>query len=79
MQMKKEANIGFNAKTGKWVNMFKEGIIDPTMVTRNAILNAASIAGMFLTTESVVTDKPEKECTCNHGGAGVPGGMDGMY
>jgi len=59
--------------------MKKEGIVDPTKVTRSALQNAASIAGMFLTTESVVTEKKEKE-GCNCGGhSGVPDGMDGMY
>ena len=50
LQLEKNHNIGFNALTGKWVDMIQTGIVDPTMVTRNAILNAASIAGMFLTT-----------------------------
>ncbi len=53
-QLKSKDNIGFNAKTGKWVDMFKEGIVDPTKVTRSAILNASSIAGLFLTTEAAV-------------------------
>lgn len=68
IQMKKESNIGFNAKTGEWVDMFKEGIIDPTMVTRNAVLNAASIAGMFLTTEAAIgiINDHNKNCdNCN--------------
>ncbi len=52
LQFEKSGNIGFNAKIGEWVDMYQSGIVDPTMVTRNAILNAASIAGMFLTTEA---------------------------
>lgn len=56
-----DKDIGFDAKTGHWVNMIKEGIIDPTKVTRNAILNAASIAAMFITTEAAVVNKPKKE------------------
>ncbi len=58
--------------------MKKAGIVDPTKVTRSALQNAASIAGMFLTTESVVTDKKEKECHCGDHGA-MPQGMEGMY
>ena len=61
-QLEAKADFGFNAKTGAWVNMFKEGIVDPTKVTRSAVLNAASIAGLFLTTEAAVgsikEDKP---------------------
>ena len=74
-----EKGIGFNAAKEEYVDMKKAGIVDPTKVTRSALQNAASIAGMFLTTEGVVTDKPEKECSCNHEGAGMPSGMEGMY
>lgn len=57
-----EKNIGFNAKTGEWVDMFKQGIVDPTKVTRSAVLNSASIAGLMITTEAAVVDnKEEKE------------------
>jgi chaperonin GroEL len=52
---------GLNAATGEYVDMIKAGIIDPAKVTRSALQNAASIAGLFLTTEAVVADKPEKE------------------
>ncbi|MBC6462945.1 chaperonin GroEL, partial [Actinomadura sp. HBU206391] len=52
---------GLNAATGEYVNMFEAGIIDPAKVTRSALQNAASIAALFLTTEAVVTEKPEKE------------------
>ncbi|HVS41728.1 MAG TPA: chaperonin GroEL, partial [Candidatus Dormibacteraeota bacterium] len=52
---------GFNAATGEFVNMIKAGIIDPTKVTRSAVQNAASIAGLLLTTEALVTDIPEKK------------------
>ena len=55
-----KGNEGFNAATGEYVDMVKAGIIDPTKVTRSALQNAASIAAMLLTTESLVTDKPEK-------------------
>ena len=74
-----EVGIGFNAAKEEYVDMKKEGIVDPTKVTRSALQNAASIASMILTTESVVTDKKEsKKCEC--GGHGdMPAGMDGMY
>ncbi len=71
--------IGFNAAKEEYVDMKKEGIVDPTKVTRSALQNAASIASMILTTESVVTEKKEKECNCNHSNPGMPEGMDGMY
>ena len=74
-----DKGIGFNAAKEEYVDMKKEGIVDPTKVTRSALQNAASIAGMFLTTEGVVTDMPEKECSCHHEGAGMPAGMEGMY
>ena len=74
-----EVGVGFNAAKEEYVDMKKAGIVDPTKVTRTALQNAASIASMILTTESVVTDKPEKECSCNHGNAGMPEGMNGMY
>src|SRR5262245_16211070 len=56
-----EAGHGLNAATGEYVDLLKAGIIDPAKVTRSALQNAASIAGLFLTTEAVVADKPEKE------------------
>ena len=76
-----ETGIGFDAKAEKYVDMKKSGIVDPTKVTRSALQNAASIASMVLTTESLVTDSPEpKGCGCgNHGAEGMPAGMDGMY
>lgn len=71
---KEEVGIGYNAATGEWVNMFDAGIVDPAKVTRSALQNAASVAAMFLTTESVIADKPEPA------GAAAPdmGGMGGM-
>ncbi|VEP11881.1 Cpn60 chaperonin GroEL, large subunit of GroESL [Hyella patelloides LEGE 07179] len=57
----KEFNIGFNAATNEFVDMFAAGIVDPAKVTRSALQNAASIAGMVLTTECIVVDKPEKD------------------
>jgi chaperonin GroEL len=67
---------GFDASKMEWVDMFKSGIIDPAKVTRSALQNAASIAGMLLTTECTVTDLPEKEEKMPPGGPG--GGMGGM-
>lgn len=60
-QRKQKHNFGFDAKEGKWVNMIKEGIIDPTKVTRNAILNAASIGALMITSEAAVVEIKEKE------------------
>ena len=57
-QKKQATNFGFDALNGKWVDMFQANIIDPTKVTRNAILNASSISAMFVTTEAAVTVKP---------------------
>ncbi len=66
--------VGLNIATGEYEDMVKAGIIDPAMVTRSALQNAASIAKNILTTEVIVADKPEKEA----GGGGMPGGMGGM-
>lgn len=60
-QKDKDEHVGFDAKYGNWVNMFDEGIIDPTKVTRSALLNAASISALFLTTEAGVAAIKEKE------------------
>ncbi len=68
------AGEGLNAATGEYVNMTKAGILDPTKVTRSALQNAASIAGLFLTTEAVIADKPEK-VTMDPAAAGDMGGM----
>lgn len=57
----KSANIGYNANTGEYVDMFKAGIVDPTKVTRSALQNAASIASLMLTTEVMVTKIEEEE------------------
>ena len=75
-----EAGIGFDAANEQYVDMKKVGIVDPTKVTRSALQNAASIASMVLTTESLVTDVPEpKNCNCGSQEGGMPAGMDGMY
>lgn len=77
----KEKGIGFNAITGEFEDMIKAGIVDPAKVTRSAIQNAASIGGMILTTECLVTDKPEekKDMPGMPPGGMPPGGMGGMY
>ncbi|AZM53967.1 chaperonin GroEL [Streptomyces sp. WAC 01529] len=64
---------GLNAATGEYVDMIAEGILDPAKVTRSALQNAASIAALFLTTEAVIADKPEKAGAAPAGG-GMPGG-----
>jgi chaperonin GroEL len=72
-----KADFGYNARTDQYENLLKAGVIDPTKVTRIALENAASIAGMLLTTECVVADKPKKEEAHAHpGGAPGMGGMD---
>jgi chaperonin GroEL len=67
---------GLNAETGEYVDLIKAGIIDPAKVTRSALQNAASIAALFLTTEAVIADKPEKAAPAMPGGDGGMGGMD---
>ena len=73
-----EPGIGFNALTAEFVNMIEAGIVDPAKVTRSALQNAASIAAMILTTESLVADKPEKDKDPMGGMGGMGGGMGGM-
>jgi chaperonin GroEL len=77
----KEENFGFNAETGEYGDMIKMGIIDPAKVTRLALQNAASIAGLMLTTEALIADiKEESKAAAGAGGGpGGPGGMGGMY
>ena len=72
-----ETGWGLNAATGEYVDMIAAGIIDPAKVTRSALQNAASIAGLFLTTEAVIADKPEK-VPAGGGGGGGGGGMGDM-
>ena len=73
-QEQNNPNVGYDVMTDAYVDMVASGIIDPAKVTRSAVENAGSIAGMILTTEALISDKPEK--------AGAPampgGGMDGM-
>ncbi|MGA9957251.1 MAG: chaperonin GroEL [Acidobacteriaceae bacterium] len=73
----KDAHYGYNAATNKFEDLVKAGVIDPTKVTRTALQNAASIAGLMLTTEAMVADIPEKKEAAPAGGHG--GGMEGMY
>lgn len=70
-----QGNSGYNAATDTYGDLVKEGIVDPTKVTRSALQNAASIAALFLTTEAVVAEKPEEK---KDAPAGMPGGMGGM-
>ncbi len=70
-----ESGWGLNAATGEYVDLIKAGIIDPAKVTRSALQNAASIAALFLTTEAVVADKPEKAAPAMPGGGDDMGGM----
>ena len=70
-----KANFGFNALTNEYTDMVESGIIDPTKVTRSALENAASVAGVFLTTESVIADVKEPAAAA----PAMPGGMGGMY
>ena len=74
---KATGNNGYNVRTGEYVDLMKDGVVDPAKVTRSALQNAASIAGLLLTTDCMVTDIPEKKDACGCGGHGQPG-MDGM-
>jgi chaperonin GroEL len=72
----KNANYGYNAQTDKFEDLVESGVIDPTKVVRSALQNAASIAALLLTTEAVVTEKPQDEKSHGHAPGG---GMGGMY
>ncbi len=74
----KDYNYGYNAQSGEFADMLKTGIVDPTEVVRTALQDAASVGGLLITTEAMVTEIPEKECSC-HGGAEGAAGMGGMY
>jgi len=73
------AGIGFNALSEEYVDMIKTGIVDPTKVTRSALENAASVAAMVLTTESLVSDKPDENAAANAAAAAAAMGGGGMY
>ena len=66
-------SFGYNAATGEYGDMFTFGVIDPTKVVRHGLQNAASVAGLMITTEALIADKPEKDSGAPAGGA--PGGM----
>jgi chaperonin GroEL len=72
----KEFNVGYDAAKGEYVDMFTAGIVDPAKVTRSALQNAASIAGMVLTTECIIADKPEPKEAAPAGGPGMGGDFD---
>jgi len=74
----KDANFGYNAQNGEYTDMMKAGIVDPTMVVRTALQDEASVGGLLITTEAMVSEIPEKECHCGDGAAAA-GGMGGMY
>lgn len=73
----KDCNFGYNAQSGEYTDMIKAGIVDPTMVVRTALQDAASVGGLLITTEAMVTEAPEDKCHCHDGaaGGGMPGGM----
>jgi len=73
-----ETNFGYNVATDKYEDLVAAGVIDPTKVTRSALQNAASIAGLLLTTECMIAEIPEKEAPMPSGGHGGMGGMGGM-
>lgn len=74
----KDTNYGYNAQKGEFTDMIKAGIVDPTEVVRTALQDAASVGGLLITTEAMVTEITEEKCNCNHGGADAAG-MGGMY
>ncbi len=77
--LKQKGNNGYNVATGQYEDLVKAGVVDPTKVTRTALQNASSVAGLLLTTECMITDAPEKEGAHSHaGGGGDMGGMGGM-
>jgi chaperonin GroEL len=73
-----KADFGYNARTDEYQNLYEAGVIDPAKVTRIALENAASIAGMFLTTECVLVEEKEDKPAMPPMGGGMGGGMGGM-
>ena len=73
-----DCNYGYDAQSNQFVDMLKSGIVDPTEVVRTALQDAASVGGLLITTEAMVSEIPEEKCTCGHGGAEAAG-MGGMY
>ena len=76
--MTEKGNYGFDARTIEYTDLVKRGIVDPTKVARSALQNAASAAGMFLTTEVAIADIPEEKPDMPGGGMSGMGGMGGM-
>jgi chaperonin GroEL len=75
----REGGNGYNAATGEYGDLLAQGVVDPAKVTRSALQNAASIAGLLLTTEALIAEQPEKSAPAPAGGGGgMPGGMGGM-
>ena len=79
IRQSKDNNYGYNALTDEYEDLVAAGVIDPTKVTRTALQNAASIAGLLLTTEALIVEKREPAGSGAQGGGGAPGGMGGMY
>jgi chaperonin GroEL len=77
VRLSKDSSYGYNALTDNYENLVDAGVIDPTKVARTALQNAASIAGLLLTTEALIVEK--KEPHNNAPAGGPPGGMGGMY
>jgi chaperonin GroEL len=67
--------VGYNAQTGKYTDLVKDGVIDPTKVVRAALQHAGSVAGLLITTEAMIADRPEKKAPAMPGGGGM-GDMD---
>ena len=74
----KSQTFGFNAQTEEYVDMLQAGIVDPAKVVRAALQNAASVAGLLVTTEAMITEAPKKESAPAMPGGGGMGGMGGM-
>jgi chaperonin GroEL len=73
----KSHSFGFNAQTEEYIDLVKAGVIDPAKVVRTALQDAASVAGLLITTEAAVADAPKKAAPAA-GGGGMPGGMGDM-
>jgi chaperonin GroEL len=73
-----KGNFGYNAATGEYGDMVEMGLIDPTKVARSALQNASSVAGLLITTECMVAEKPKEEAAPDMSGMGGMGGMGGM-
>jgi chaperonin GroEL len=73
-----KGNFGYNAQTGEYGDLVQMGVVDPTKVARCALQNAASVAGLILTTDAMVAEAPKEESGHSHPGMGGMGGMGGM-